>query len=321
MGIRTREARANGDAGMSVAVVVVNHNTWEHLRGCLRSVARERPAQIVVVDNESTDGSAEMVRYEFPRVELIEAPNEGFGAGANRGIRAIRHPHALLLNSDTRVTPGTVDALNRYLEERPNVGLAGPRLLDPDGTLQQSIYAQPGPLAELLRWTSLWRPAAALPPLRRAYFLGHAHDRETDAGWLVGAALALRRIAFDQVGGFDTSYFMYSEEVDLAYRMRLAGWATRFTPAAEVFHVGGASTSRYRAEMMAQLYASMTRFYRKHYDARRQGALRVILTYFMVRNLVRDRLRLLRESSEEARHALAEDLTAWRRVLAATWDG
>jgi GT2 family glycosyltransferase len=306
---------------MSMAVVVVNHNTREHLRACLASVARERPAQVVVVDNASTDGSPEMVRYEFPDVELIEAPNEGFGAGANRGIRASRHPHALLLNSDTRVRPDAVEALDRYLERRPNVGLAGPKLLNADGKLQQSIYAPPGPLAELLRWTSLWRPAAALPILRRAYFLGHRHDRETDAGWLVGAALAVRRIAFDQVGGFDTSYFMYSEEVDLAYRMRLAGWATRFTPSAEVLHIGGASTAAYRAEMMAQLYASMTLFYRKHYDGRRQAALRVILTYFMVRNLVRDRMRLLRESSEEARHAIAEDLTAWRRVLAATWGG
>jgi GT2 family glycosyltransferase len=304
---------------MSVAVVIVNHNTRAHLAACLASLEGERPPQLIVVDNASSDGSSDMVRREFPSVELIEGGNEGFGAGANRGVAAAKHPYVLLLNSDTRVHAGALNALSLYLDSRPRVALAGPRLVNPDGTLQPSIYPNPGPLADLLRWTTLGRAANALPPLRRKYLLKHPHDRETAAGWLVGAALAIRKTAFDAVGGFDTSFFMYSEEVDLAYRLQQAGWAVRFTPVAVVTHEGGASTGAYRARMMAHLYSSMSHFYRKHYPAPDRVLLRVILSYFMLRNLARDRMRLLREPSREARHVIGEDLSAWRRVLTETW--
>ena len=306
---------------MSTAVVIVNHNTREHLRACLASVMPQQPNQVIVVDNGSTDDSQQMTREQFPAVELIENGNKGFGAGANLGVAATRRPYVLLLNSDTRLLPGALAALERYLDSRPRVGLVGPRLLNPDGSLQPSLYPNPAPMAELMRWTSLRRIAAGIPSLRRKYLLDLPHDCETEAGWLAGAALALRRIAFDHIGGFDTSFFMYSEEVDLAYRLQLAGWSVRLTPNAEVLHVGGASTAAYRAEMMAHLYASMTHFYRKHYGPRERTLLRAILTYFMARNLVRDRLRLLRASSEDTRRVLAEDMSAWRRVLATTWSG
>jgi GT2 family glycosyltransferase len=305
---------------VSTAVVIVNHNTREHLRACLASLDGEQAAQTVVVDNASTDGSAEMVAAEFPAVDLIRAGNEGFGAGANRGVSAARHAYVLLLNSDTLLRPGALAALEEYLDRRPQVGIAGPRLINPDGSLQPSIYPNPGPLAELMRWTSLARIATLAPRLRHAYLLDHPHDREVEAGWLVGAALAVRKAAFDRIGGFDEAFFMYSEEVDLAYRMQLDGWCVRFTPTAEVVHVGGASTAAYRAAMMARLYGSMTRFYRKHYGKRDQALLRAILTYFMVRNVFRDRLRLRREFAGEARREIREDLIAWRNVLATVWD-
>ena len=305
---------------MSLAVVVVNHNTREHLAACLASVTRERPEQVVVVDNASSDGSREMVRREYPEARLIEAGNGGFGAGANLGIAVTRLPYTLLLNSDTRLQPGALDALAAYLDARPQVGLAGPRLLNPDGSLQPSVYPNPGPLADLMRWTSVGRIAGTIGPLRRSYLLANPHSDEMDVGWLAGAALAIRKTAFDMIGGFDASFFMYSEEVDLAYRMQMAGWRVRFTPVAEVTHVGGASTAAYRAEMMTRLYNSMTHFYRKHYGTRDQAALRVILTYFMMRNLARDRVRLALAPSDEARRTLGDDLMAWRRVLATTWD-
>ena len=306
---------------MSMCVVIVNHNTREHLAACLASTVSEHPAQVIVVDNASTDGSPDMVRRERPDVELIEAGNDGFGAGANIGLRATRHPYALLLNSDTRVCAGALAALTAYFDARPSVGLVGPRLLNPDGSLQPSVYPNPGPVADLMRWTSAGRLAALAPTLRRRYLLNYPHALETDAGWLAGAALGIRKAAFDAIGGFDTSFFMYSEEVDLAYRMQQAGWRVRFAPVAEVTHVGGASTAAYRADMMTRLYQSMAHFYRKHYSPRRQAALSIILTYFMLRNLARDRVRFWLASSDEARRLLADDLTAWRRVLAGTWNG
>jgi GT2 family glycosyltransferase len=138
---------------------------------------------------------------------------------------------------------------------------------------------------------------------------------------LVGAALAIRKEAFDEVGGFDPSFFMYSEEVDLAYGMHKAGWSVHFTPAATVTHIGGASTNAYRAEMMTRLYASMHHLYRKNFPQCWQRQLKVIITYFMVRNIVRDHWRLSRGHCPGSCEKVSEDIAAWRRVLRLTWQG
>jgi N-acetylglucosaminyl-diphospho-decaprenol L-rhamnosyltransferase len=304
---------------MKMAVAVVNYNTCAHLEACLETAVAEHPVQTIVVDNASTDGSPEMVAEDFPQVELVTAPNEGFGAGANIALQHAGAPYVLLLNSDTRLHPGTLDALAGYLDAHPHVGMVGPRLVNPDGSLQKSIYPAPSPVAELMRWTSLAAVARHIPSLRRKYFVDCPHDRAEPVGWVVGAALAIRKEAFDAVGGFDTSFFMYSEEVDLAYSMEEAGWEVHFTPVATVTHFGGASTQAYRADMLARLYASMHHFYRKHYSPRRQRQLRAIITYFMVRNLLRDRWRLLRSNCPTQCEQLAQDVAAWRAVLRLTW--
>lgn len=309
-----------GAAG-TIAVAVINYNTREHLAACLASVMPERATQVIVVDNGSTDGSPEMVEREHPAVELVRAPNEGYGAGANAAVRHARTPYVLVLNSDTRLHPGALRGLAGYLDTHPNAGMVGPRLVNPDGTLQPSIYPTPAPLAELMRWTSLARLARLVPAWRDKYLVDQGHDRAEAVGWVVGAALAIRKAAFEAVGGFDTAFFMYSEEVDLAYAMQKAGWEVHFAPAATVTHFGGASTEAYRAEMMARLFASMHLFYQKHYPAGRQRQLKAIITYFMLRNLVRDRWRLLRGRCPERSKQLAQDLAAWRRVLRLTWSG
>lgn len=306
---------------MSMAVAIVNHNTCAHLRACLATVMSERPVQVIVVDNASTDGSPEMVAAEYPEVELVAAPNEGFGAGANLAIRRAAAPYVLLLNSDTRLHPGTLRALAEYLDAHPRVGLAGPRLVNPDGSLQPSIYPAPSPVAELMRWTSLGKIGAAVPPLRRRFLLSWPHDRAVEAGWVVGAALAIRKEAFDAVGGFDPSFFMYSEEVDLAYSLAGAGWQVHFAPVATVTHTGGASTDAYRSQMMARLFGSMHHLYRKHFSMGWQRQLKLIITYFMLRNLLRDRWRLLRGECAAPCEDLAQDVAAWRQVLQTTWGG
>lgn len=306
---------------MSTTVVIVNYNTREHLRACLETVIPEHPLQTIVVDNGSMDGSPEMVRDQFPQVELVHAPNEGFGAGANLGIGRAQTPYVLLLNSDTRLHPGTLRALADYLDVHPHVGMAGPRLVNPDGSLQPSVYPKPSPLAELMRWTSIAKAAARVPRLRRRYLLDWPHNRATAVGWVAGAALAIRKEAFEAVGGFDPTFFMYSEEVDLAYTLDQAGWAVHFAPVATVTHVGGASTEAYRAEMMARLYASMHHLYRKHFSKSWQHQLRLIITYFMLRNLLRDRLRLLHGRCAAPCEQVAQDVAAWRRVLQITWGG
>lgn len=304
---------------MSMAVAIVNYNTRAHLRACLDTVLAEQRVQVVVVDNASTDGSAEMVATAYPQVELVRAPNEGFGAGANIGIRRAHTPYVLLLNSDTRLHEGALDALAAYLDAHPRVGMVGPRLVNPDGSPQPSVYPAPSPLAELMRWTSLAKIAAAVPRWHRRFLVNWPHDRAVEAGWVVGAALAIRKEAFEAVGGFDTSFFMYSEEVDLAYSLAAAGWQVHFAPGATVTHIGGASTAAYRSEMMAQLFASMHHLYRKHFSRSWQRQLKVIITYFMVRNLLRDRWRLLRGQCAAPCEDLAQDVAAWRQVLQTTW--
>ncbi len=314
----------------SMTVAIVNYNTREHLAACLATIRAEQalypdPVHIIVADNASTDGSPEMVARDYPEVELIHTPNEGYGAGANLAIARATTPYVLLLNSDTRLHPergaGTLSALADYLDEHPHVGMVGPKLANPDGTLQASIYPTPSPLAELMRWTSVARLARVIPGWRRKYFVARPHQEAEAVGWVVGAALAIRKEAFDAVKGFDTSFFMYSEEVDLAYSMEKAGWEVHFAPVATLTHYGGASTEAYRAAMMARLFASMHHFYAKHYGAGWQRQLKVIMTYLMVRNLVRDRLRLLRQDCPTKRKQLTQDVDAWRRVLRLTWSG
>lgn len=265
-----------GTAPPSIAgidVVLVSHNTRGLLLAALASV--EDAGEVVVVDNASTDGSAEAVRRAFPRVRVLEnAGNPGYGAAANQGIAACSAPFVLLLNSDTVVRPDALRALAGYLESHPRAGLAGPRLENPDGTLQRSCFAFLGTARLAIEKSPLGRRLASIPALRDRWLIHHGpHDRPRTAPWVLGAALALRREAFEAVGGFDPDFFLYAEEVDLCYRLWEAGWEVHFAPVATVVHVGGASTAPRRAEMEAQRTESARRFYRRHYSPLRVAVL------------------------------------------------
>ncbi|HEU5087354.1 MAG TPA: glycosyltransferase family 2 protein, partial [Roseiflexaceae bacterium] len=244
-------------------VVIVNYNTRELLRACLESLRNSDAASIVVVDNGSNDGSTEMVTNEFPNVLLRAKPySRGYGAGANSGARLCHAPYVLVLNSDTEIPPGAIGALARYLDEHPSVGLVGPRLSNPDGSLQTSCFHFPTPFYMLTLESSLHNIAGKMPGLRNRYLPTSDHAHARPVPWVLGAALAMRRSVFDELGGFDEGFFMYNEEIDLAYRVWKAGWQVHFAPVTTILHVGGASTKLHRATMMAQLYRSRLRFYR-----------------------------------------------------------
>jgi N-acetylglucosaminyl-diphospho-decaprenol L-rhamnosyltransferase len=134
--------------------------------------------------------------------------------------------------------------------------------------------------------------------------------------WVLGAALAIRRSAFDSVGGFDESFFMYFEEVDLSYRLSQIGWQTHFAPQAVIAHVGGASTKHHRAAMLQQMYKSLCHFYQRHFSGRRKLQLRFILTYLMLRNILKDSFRLYNSTMREE---AADNLSVWRSILASAW--
>jgi N-acetylglucosaminyl-diphospho-decaprenol L-rhamnosyltransferase len=300
-----------------IAVTVVSYNTRDDLRACLESVRSEAPGEVVVADNGSTDGSAAMVEDTFPEVRLlVDESNPGFGAAANRAVAATSSPYVLLLNADTRVTPGTLRALAAYLDGHPRAGVAGPRLVNPDGTLQVSCFPFIGTLRLMLEKTPAARWLARIPLLRDWWLLSYSlHDRPRVVPWVLGAALALRREAFEAIGGFDTSFFMYSEEIDLCWRFEEAGWEVHFTPVATVVHLGGASTGQRRPEMAVRQVASSKLFYRRHYSRPRVWTLEAMIGAAMLGRLVRDRLRLALTREPEERSRLAEDLAVWRGAL------
>jgi GT2 family glycosyltransferase len=290
-----------------IGAVVVNHNTREDLRQCLVAVLAQAPAQTVVVDTESQDGSAALVRRTFPAVELLEEENRGYGAAANAGVQRLRVPHALVLNADTRPSPGAFASLAAYLEDHPRAAVAGPHLVDAAGNPQVTARRLPTPLQILLQESGVRRLLPKMP--------GDRGPRSVE--WVLGAALALRCEAVLEIGGFDETYFMYNEEVDLCLRLRYAGWEVHYAPVATVAHVGAASTSQERAAMAAQYVRSTAALYRRHFSRNEQAQLRAILVTVLAARSARDRLRLLLTMDRTRRRGLQAELEAWRSARAA----
>ena len=300
-------------ASLPISVAIVSYNSRELLRACLTSVEAKQFGEVIVVDNASFDGSEEMVRQDFPWVQVIRRnENEGYGAAANVAIASCSSEYVLLLNSDTLLQPGTLQALSDYLGQHPQAAVVGPSLVNPDGTRQASCFHFPTPMQTLLRETSLSQ-------IRADGLSGGSPRFAGIVPWVLGAALAIRRSAFEAVGGFDRSFFMYFEEVDLCYRLNQSGWQTHFTPAATVIHIGGASTKRHRTAMAMELYKSLCHFYEQHYSGMQKFQLRLVLTYLMLRNVVKDTLRVARGTYSRKVQDSADDLLVWRSVLSNVW--
>lgn len=295
------------------AVAIISYNTVDDLRDCLTSVRAAGATNLVVVDNGSTDGSVEMLQRDFPEAVVHVNPhNPGYGAASNDAIAAADAPYVLLLNPDTLLQPDALTRLESYLDRHPRAAIVGPRLHNPDGTLQRSAHRFPRPatLRPLIR---------RIPWLRDRSLLTWPHDRARTVGWVKGAALAIRTAAFQEVNGFDPDFFMYFEETDLSYRLAQKGWETHFTPDTVVVHKGGTSTAQHRAVMVLQFYDSMRQFYKRHYPRRRQRQLDVVLRGTAIAMLLRDRARLAvtRDATSAAR--LHEDVQVWARLLLDHW--
>lgn len=248
-----------------VAAIVVSFNTAALLRNCLASLrACTLPLRVVVVDNNSRDGSPQLVRAEFPEVELVEAGyNAGFAGGTNLGLRCLQaEEYILVLNPDTELHLGAIEALVAFLEAHPRVGLVGPRLLNPDGTPQPGAFRFPTLLMTAL---DLFPPGEVLPGrLYGSWWHGRYPQDGGGAPFAIdhplGACMLVRRAVLEQVGAMDEAYFMYSEEVEWCWRIRRAGWAIWQEPRARVTHVGGAATRQYRRTMQVALWRSRARF-------------------------------------------------------------
>jgi GT2 family glycosyltransferase len=217
-----------------ITVAIVSFSTRDLLDACLASLPGG--LEVWVVDNGSTDGSVAMVRTKYPNARVVESErNLGFGGAVNLVARSTTSPLLVAANADVSVTGGALARLVATLEADPAAGAVAPRLVLPDGSTQHSVYAFPTVLATL------------------AFVLGLLGDRLCTPGrwdpgrarrvpWAIGAFLLLRRSAFEAAGGFDERQWMYAEDLDLGWRLRRAGWATRYEPRAVVSHVSGAST-------------------------------------------------------------------------------
>jgi GT2 family glycosyltransferase len=253
-----------------------------------------------------------MVMQDFPSVQLIRSANAGYGAAANLAIASCSSKYILLLNCDTTLHAGALEALCDHLDQHPQAAVVGPKLVNPDGTHQPSCFAFPTPLQTLLRETSLSQYGIN--------GLSNALSNFAQAvPWVLGAALAIRRSAFDSVGGFDRSFFMYFEEVDLCYRLDRSGWQTHFAPEATVTHLGGGSTRQQRPAMVLELYKSLCHFYQLHYSQLQSFQLKLVLTYLMVRNMIKETLKRVQSLYHHQDSPATEDLLVWRTILYSIW--
>lgn len=268
----------------SLVIVIVSYKCRAVLRACLASA---RGHSVIVVDNASADGSAGMVRTEFPEVRLIEnQENRGFAAACNQGISASHQPLILLLNPDVLITGVVVQQMLEVMSARPDVGACGPRILNPDGSLQPSCRrfpTLPRLLLDELGFGKLFPHSRFFGGYRMTWW---AHDQQREVDQLMGAALLLRRTALEQVGLLDERFFVYFEEVDLCLRLHQAGWKVFFVPTAQVVHRGGQSARQVLREATLYRYRSMCAFYRKHYPAWHLAVLKAAICAAVVMRVI-----------------------------------
>jgi N-acetylglucosaminyl-diphospho-decaprenol L-rhamnosyltransferase len=251
---------------VELSIVIVSYNTRRDLEHCLASLQQHPPAvshEIIVVDNASTDGSADAAAG-VARVRLVRSlTNAGFSAANNMGIRASTGANLLLLNSDTIVPPGAVDGLLRRLDREPDVAVIGPRLVDGEGRAELSFGAMINPVTEWRRRRIMRGLAANDPGAVRQ--VEEMTRREQRPDWVSGACLLVRRRDAEAVSLLDERYFMYTEDVDFCASIRSRGRGILFTPAVEVVHLRGRSAATATASTRRAYEQSHLAFYRKHH--------------------------------------------------------
>jgi N-acetylglucosaminyl-diphospho-decaprenol L-rhamnosyltransferase len=243
-----------------IDAVVVNYNAREELLECVRSLRADGVADITVVDNGSMDGSGVSLAAADPEASFIETgANLGYGGAANRGMAQGDRELVLVCNADVVVRPGTLAALASALDANPRLGLVGPQLINPDGTVYPSARTFPSLVDAIGHgFLGLVAPRNRFSRSYRMLDWDHAGRREVD--WVSGSCFVARRRALDELAGFDESYFMYMEDVDLCWRLADKGWRVAYEPSGCVLHVQGVSTNLHPYRMIAAHHRSMLRF-------------------------------------------------------------
>lgn len=282
-----------------VSVVIVSHNSLTHLQTCLISLYAHhdsRELEVILVDNESTDGTAAWMTEHRPEVRLIaitapvtQGPDRsaaltgafpltscGFAAANNQGLAIARGAYLLLLNPDTTFQEASCQLVADYLDQHPTVGAAACQLRNTDGSIQLSCRAFPSLVG--LFWRAVLIGAAFPPRLKPAYYQTRlwSHDSERSVDQPAGAFLMVRRDVLDEVGPLDERFPLYYEDVDWCYRIKSAGWPIMFWPGTSIVHIGGASTHPAYSAAVRQMHLSMIAYFQKHYGRRTATGARLL---------------------------------------------
>ena len=261
-----------------VTVVVVTYNSGAYIERCLEAlrVSSYAPRATLVIDNASSDGTPELVARAFPDVRLVRrAGNDGFGVASNDGIRAATSEYVLLLNPDAVLSPGSLATLVAYMDEHRDVGIAGCRLVNEDGSLQLSIGHFPTVANQLGRVLLLYRLFPWIPALRELEARREEYSRTHDVEWLFGAVMLVRRRAFEEVGLFDEDFFLFSEEEDWCLRMEQGGWRVAYVADTSVQHIGRGGVGA--AEVYVHLLRGKYTFIAKHHGRAAAESARMLL--------------------------------------------
>ena len=255
---------------MKLSIVIPTYNAHEWIAQCLDSIRLHRPAagyEIVVVDDKSSDDTVSIVKREFPDVRVFSnEKNLGFGKTVNVGLQASSGEYILVLNNDTWMHAGTLDAMIAYLDAHPDAGIIGPKVLSSDGTLQQQCRRRiPTPAAALLYFTGVARMFPKSPSVARYLMTAADENTTTEVDAVSGACLMVRREVVDRLHGFDPEYYLYGEDMDFCWRTKLAGWKVVYVPGAVITHFGGqGGTGKKKLYATIEWHRAMWIFYRKH---------------------------------------------------------
>ncbi len=264
----------------SLSVIIVSYNVRPLLARCLASVYAEPrpPDEVIVVDNASADDSVALVHEQYPQAQVIaNTENRGFAAATNQGLRAATGDLLCLLNPDTEIFPGALDALAVFLEAHSEVGVVGPTLLYPDGRYQHAAFRFPTLAMALIDFFPLNH--RLLNSRLYGRFPYHLHEKPFAMDYPLGACMMVRRAASADVGLLDEQFFMYCEEVDWCRRMQQAGWQIMHVPDARVVHHEGQSTGQAAGRMFVELHRSRFRLFAKHCSPGYQWAARGIVAF------------------------------------------
>ncbi len=275
----------------SISICIVSYQTRQYLSRCLKSIYAHPPRrsfEVIIADNGSTDGTGEWLQGEFPQVKVIQnTQNLGYTAAMNQALRLATGEYLVQLNPDTEVEQGAFDTLADFLDVHPEVGICGPKVLNPDGTLQRSCRrGESTPLAVMAHFSGLDRLFPQNPRFAQYWLSYYPEDEIHPVAGVSGSCMMIRRQVVDQIGYLDERFFAYQEDADYCFRARQAGWKVMYVPTAKILHYGGLGGSHvqpYRS--IIEWHRSYWNYYRKNLAHAYPGWFNVLYTLMMAAKL------------------------------------